>query len=312
MVSRPDVKGRLGILQVHTRKVPVADGVQLEIIAKGTPGFSGADLENLVNEAALLAARADKTKVDARDFDEAKDKVLMGAERKSIVINEKEKRTTAYHEAGHALVARKLHIADPVHKVSIIPRGRALGVTQQLPNEDRYNLSKDFALARIAICLGGRIAEEIIFNEQTTGAGNDFEQATEMARKMVTEWGMSDKMGPLSYAKREDTVFLGRDIGQAPTYSEDTAQQIDSEIKEIVVGSYKRARAILEDNIASLKRVAEALLEYETLDSVELDAIIDGQTIPRAKPAPRGSVATIKLEGGPIVVPNGRPEPSKA
>jgi cell division protease FtsH len=292
--------------------VPLAENVTMETIAKGTPGFSGADLENLVNEAALLAARADKTKVDMHDFDNAKDKVLMGAERKSIVISEKEKRTTAYHEAGHALVARKLGTADPVHKVTIIPRGRALGVTQQLPNEDRYNLSKDFALDRIAIALGGRIAEEIIFNEQTTGAGNDLEQATEMARKMVTEWGMSEKMGPLSYAKREDTVFLGREIGQAPTYSENTAQQIDDEIRGMVVDCYKRARQILETNLVQLKRIAEALLEYETLDSTDLDLVIDGQALQRAKPVPRQQ-PTIKLEGGPaVIVPNVRPEPSKA
>ncbi|MCC6808652.1 MAG: ATP-dependent zinc metalloprotease FtsH [Deltaproteobacteria bacterium] len=313
VVNRPDVKGRLGILHVHTRKVPLAEGVVLEGIAKGTPGFSGADLENLVNEAALLAARADKTKVDTRDFEDAKDKVLMGAERKSMIISEKEKRTTAYHEAGHALVARKLRTADPVHKVTIIPRGRALGVTQQLPSEDRLSWSKEFALDRIAIMMGGRIAEELMFNEKTTGAGNDLEQATELARKMVTEWGMSDKMGPLTYSKREDTVFLGREIAQAPTYSEETAQDIDNEIRAIVFGAYNVAREILEQNLAPLKRVAEALLEYETLDGPELDLVVDGQPLPnRTKITARPAAPPQLKQDRPSGFPNVSPEPSKA
>jgi cell division protease FtsH len=286
-VPRPDVRGRLGILNVHTRKVPLAEDVKMDAIAKGTPGFSGADLENLVNEAALLAARADKNKVDLYDFENAKDKVLMGAERRSMLISDREKRTTAYHEAGHALVARMLHNSDPVHKVTIIPRGRALGVTQQLPSEDRLSLSKDFARDRIAIMMGGRIAEELVFNEQTTGAGNDLEQATDLARKMVTEWGMSDVLGPLAYGRREETVFLGREIAQAPTYSEETAQLIDNEVKSLVVGEYNRARRMLEERVTDLKRIAEALLEYETLDGPELDATIRGEAILRARPVPR-------------------------
>jgi cell division protease FtsH len=306
VVSRPDVKGRLGILQVHTRKVPLSDDVKLETMAKASPGFSGADLENLVNEAALLAARFNKNKVDMIDFDNAKDKVLMGSERKSMIISDKEKRTTAYHEAGHALVARSLVGADPVHKVTIIPRGRALGVTQQLPLEDRFNLSKEYALDRIAIALGGRIAEELIFNEQTTGAGNDLDQASDMARKMVCEWGMSERLGPVTHGKKEDTVFLGRELTNSPNYSEATAREIDGEVKDIIVGQYNRARKLLQDNKVQLQRVAEALLEYETLDAIELDQVIDGQPIAKEKPAPRGEKAA-KFQ-----LPSIMPEPSKA
>ena len=306
VVNRPDVKGRLGILQVHTRKVPLSDDVKLETMAKASPGFSGADLENLVNEAALLAARFNKSKVEMTDFDNAKDKVLMGSERKSMIISDKEKRTTAYHEAGHALVARSLVGADPVHKVTIIPRGRALGVTQQLPVEDRFNISKEYALDRIAIALGGRIAEEIIFNEQTTGAGNDLDQASDMARKMVCEWGMSERLGPVTHGKKEDTVFLGRELANQSSYSEATAREIDGEVKDIIVGQYNRARKILQDNKVQLERVAEALLQYETLDAVELDQVIDGQTIAKEKPQPRGEKAA-KFQ-----LPGMMPEPSKA
>ena len=306
VVNRPDVKGRLGILQVHTRKVPLSDDVKLETMAKASPGFSGADLENLVNEAALLAARFNKSKVDMADFDNAKDKVLMGSERKSMIISDKEKRTTAYHEAGHALVARSLVGADPVHKVTIIPRGRALGVTQQLPLEDRYNISKEYALDRISIALGGRIAEEIMFGEQTTGAGNDLDQASDMARKMVCEWGMSERLGPVTFGKKEDTVFLGRELANQASYSEATAREIDGEVKDIIVGQYNRARKILQDSKVQLQRVAEALLKYETLDAIELDQVIDGQAIAKEKPVPRGEKAA-KFQ-----MPSIMPEPSKA
>lgn len=311
MVSRPDLKGRHGIIMVHTKKVPLGDDVKLETIAKATPGFSGADIENLVNEAALLAARMNKTRVDMADFDNAKDKVLMGAERRSMVISDREKKTTAYHEAGHAIVARNMKSADPVHKVTIIPRGRALGVTQQLPVEDRYNLSKDFALDRIAIALGGRIAEEITFGEQTTGAGNDLDQATDMARKMVCEWGMSDKLGPITYGKKEDTVFLGREIANNQNYSEATAQEIDQEVRSIITGAYKRARQILEADAATLTRVAEALLEYESLDGPELDAVMAGKALTREKPLPRVQATEKKFEL-PKLIPDVNPEPSKA
>ncbi len=314
VVSRPDVKGRLGILNVHTRKVPLAEDVKLEVMARGSPGFSGADLENLVNEAALLAARLNKTKVDMSDFDSAKDKVLMGAERRSMIISDKEKRTTAYHEGGHALIARKLKGADPVHKVTIIPRGRALGVTQQLPTEDRLSLSKEFALDRIAICLGGRIAEEIIFGEKTTGAGNDIDQATDLARKMVCEWGMSDRLGLVSLGKKDDPIFLGRELSNSQTYSEETAREIDQEVKAIITGQYDRARQILEENRMQLERIAEALLEYESLDAIELDRIIAGQTLAREKPVPRNTSGTSEKPPSKFQIPHimPDPEPSKA
>src|SRR5215208_2313443 len=263
VVDAPDVRGREGILRVHVKKVPLMkDGpraVDLETIAKGTPGFSGADLENLVNEAALQAARLDKDKVDMTDFEMAKDKVLMGSERRSMIISEKEKRTTAYHEAGHALVARMLPGADPVHKVTIIPRGRALGVTQQLPPEDRLNMSREFAENQIAILMGGRIAEEIIFGQLTTGAGNDIQVATELARSMVTEWGMSDEFGPLNFSSGKHEVFLGRDFASGNTLSEDTAMRIDAEIRRIVMQQYERAVAILSDHRKELEQIAEAL-----------------------------------------------------
>jgi cell division protease FtsH len=286
VVPRPDVKGREGILRVHVRRVPLGGDVQLNIIAKGTPGFSGADLESLVNEAALLAARNDKDKVDMHDFEEAKDKVLMGPERKSMVISEREKRTTAYHEAGHALVAKMLPNADPVHKVTIIPRGPALGVTQQLPTEDRLSYSKDWAQNRIAICLGGRIAEEIIFGQQTTGAGNDIEKATELARKMVCEWGMSEKMGPLTFGKKEEQIFLGRELSQRVDYSEDTARAIDAEVKRLVMDGYEVAHKLLQANIESLKKIAEALLEHETIDGEDIDVVMKGGQITRHPPSP--------------------------
>jgi cell division protease FtsH len=286
VVPRPDVKGREGILRVHAKRVPVSSEVDLATIAKGTPGFSGADLESLVNEAALLAARNDKDKVDMRDFEEAKDKVLMGPERKSMVISEREKRTTAYHEAGHALVAKLLPGSDPVHKVTIIPRGPALGVTQQLPLEDRLSYSKDWAENRIAICLGGRIAEEIVFGQLTTGAGNDIEKATDLARKMVCEWGMSEKMGPITFGHKEEQPFLGRDMGHQQNYSEETARSIDAEVKRIVMDGYECANKVLRANIEHLKKIAEALLEHETIDGEDIDVIVSGGKIERRPPAP--------------------------
>ena len=316
LASGSDLRGRIGILQVHTRKVPLG-GVDLEILARGTPGFSGADLEFLVNEAALIAARRDKDKVEMEDFEEAKDKVLMGPERKSMVISEREKRTTAYHEAGHALVAKFLPGSDPVHKVTIIPRGPALGVTQQLPTEDRLSFSKEWAENRIAIMLGGRIAEELVFGQITTGAGNDLERATDLARKMTCEWGMSEKMGPLTFGKKEEQVFLGRDFGSHQNYSEETARDIDAEVRRIVMNEYQRAHRILSENLEMLKKVAEALLEHETIDGDDIDVVVGGGRIerqPPAAPPPRVPVVEVKekrpLFGmpGPIL----KDEPEKA
>jgi len=282
VVPRPDLRGRMGILQVHTRKVPLASAVDLEVIARGTPGFSGADLEFLVNEAALIAARRDKDKVEAEDFEEAKDKVLMGAERRSMIISDKEKRTTAVHEAGHALVARFAGVeADPVHKVTIIPRGRALGLTQQLPPEDRLSMTREFALNQIAILMGGRVAEEIVFKQKTTGAGNDIERATELARSMVTEWGMSDEFGPLNFSSGKQEVFLGRDFNQNNSHSEDTSQRIDAEIRRIVTTQYDRAVAILTEHRKELELIAESLLEYETIDGDDIDTLLRGGKLER-------------------------------
>ncbi len=292
VVPRPDVKGRLGILQVHTKRTPLGTAVDLEIIAKGTPGFSGADLENLVNEAALWAARKDKNSLDMIDFEMAKDKVLMGAERRSMIISDREKRTTAYHEAGHALVARMLPGADPVHKVTIIPRGRALGVTQQLPPEDRLNMSLEFALNQIAILMGGRIAEEIIFGQKTTGAGNDIEVATDLARKMVCEWGMSDKLGPLAYGKPQTEVFLGREMGQHADYSAQTAVEIDAEVRRLVMENYERAKQVLLANLDKLKAIAEALLEFETIGTEDIDRLLAGGKIDRKPPTSLSNVTS--------------------
>ena len=274
VVARPDVKGREEILRVHTRRIPLAPKVDLTVLARGTSGFSGADLANLVNEAALLGARQDKKSVEMIDFENAKDKVLMGAERRSMIIPEAEKRTTAYHEGGHALVAYLLPGADPLHKVTIIPRGRALGLTMQLPTDDRYSYSKEFLVNQIIILLGGRAAEEIVFRQQTTGAGNDLEKATEMARKMVCEWGMSDKMGPLTFGKAEEHVFLGREMSRPKDYSEETAVLIDSEIKRIVTDCASRARQLLESNLEKLHVLARALLERETLDGEEINRML--------------------------------------
>lgn len=275
VVPVPDIRGREGILAVHLRGKPLADDVDIKTLAKGTPGFSGADLENLVNEAALLAARHNKDKIEMADFEEAKDKVMMGLERKSMILSDEEKRTTAYHEAGHALVARMLPGTDPVHKVTIIPRGRALGLTQQLPQDERHTYPKEYLLSTIAILMGGRAAEEVAFQQQTTGASNDIERATQLARRMVCEWGMSDRMGPLSFGKMEDQVFLGREIVQHhKDYSEKTAIQIDQEVRRIVEENYAKAKNILEEHRDILNAMASALLEKETLDKKDIEEII--------------------------------------
>src|SRR5438445_537349 len=275
-VNRPDVRGRSEILKVHTKKVPLAKDVDLEVISRGTPGFSGADLENLVNEAALLAARLNKSAVELKDFEFAKDKVLMGVERKSMVLTEQEKRTTAYHEAGHALMAKLLPGTDPVHKVTIIPRGRALGLTMQLPVDDRHSYSKEFLYNNLAILLGGRDAGELVYKQITTGAGNDIERATDLARKVVCEWGMSEEMGPMTFGKNGEEIFLGREIATRRDYSEEIALKIDSEVKRLVTENYERAKRMLRDNMAALKALAEALLEKEVLEAAEIDQIIHG------------------------------------
>jgi cell division protease FtsH len=279
VVPRPDIKGRTKILQVHARKVPLAANVNMEVVAKGTPGFSGADLANLINEAALLAARANKEHVDMDDLEAAKDKVMMGAERRSLVITEKEKKVTAFHEAGHAVVALYLPETDPVHKVTIIPRGRALGVTTYLPEEEKYNESKAGLESILCRLLGGRVAEELVFGEITSGASNDIERATSIARKMVCEWGMSEKIGPLAFGEKDGEVFLGRDFGHTKNYSEATAVEIDSEIRRIVQENYERTRQILGDHQEGLLRVAEALLEKETLDGAEVRRLATGELV---------------------------------
>jgi cell division protease FtsH len=280
VVDRPDVKGREGILRVHTKNIPLADDVALETLAKGTPGLAGADLANLVNEAALLAARQNAKAVTMQHFEDAKDKVMMGMERKSMIISEKEKNITSYHEIGHVLVARMIPEADPVHKVTIIPRGRALGLTTYLPIDEKHTYSKAYLEAMIAYALGGRAAEKIIFKELTTGAGNDIERASELARKMVTEWGMSDRLGPLAYGAKEEEIFLGRQITRNRNYSEQTAETIDAEIKKIVVIGLKRAELILRNNIDTLHRLAAALLEREILDAAEIDTVMRGEELP--------------------------------
>ncbi|MCB9702456.1 MAG: ATP-dependent metallopeptidase FtsH/Yme1/Tma family protein [Myxococcales bacterium] len=292
IVGLPDVRGREAILRVHTRRVPLGDNIDLGVVARGTPGFSGADLENLVNEAALLAAREGRDRVFEDDFDRAKDKVLMGSERRSAIISERERWTTAWHEAGHTLVTMLLpaeHV-DPIHKVTIIPRGRALGVTQQLPEEDRYSLDRHHAEAQIAILMGGRLAEEIALDGQmTTGASNDIERATNLARKMICEWGMSDELGPIAYVKAEAQPFLGRDIQSTPTYSESTAQAIDKAVHDLVMRQYHRARTMLSDNYGALERLAKALLEREVLTVAEVKDVMAGRTLaPVRKSIPRG------------------------
>jgi len=295
VVPRPDVKGREEILRVHTRKVPLSEDVELSVIARGTPGFSGADVANLVNEAALWAARQNRKVVAMADFEMSKDKVLMGVERRSMILSDDEKKNTAYHEAGHALVAAMTPGADPLHKVTIIPRGMALGVTMQLPIDDKHTYTKEFLESQLAVLMGGRAAEEIFLNHITTGAGNDIERATEIARQMVCEWGMSP-LGPLTFGKKEEAIFLGREIAQHRDYSEDTAIKIDGEVRSIVNTGYSRARTILETNRAALERVAQGLLDREVLDATELKLLMDGKPLPEKPPSPP---------------PNAPPAPSK-
>ena len=283
VVPTPDVKGREEILRVHARKTPLAKNVDLQVIARGTPGFSGADLANLVNEAALLASRREGDKLIMLDFERAKDKVLMGSERRSMIINDEEKRNTAYHEAGHTLVGKLIGGTDPIHKVTIIPRGAAMGLTQTLPIDDRYSLSKEYAENNIAFMMGGRIAEEFIFHHQTTGAGNDFEKATELARRMVCEWGMSEKLGPLTFGKKDQNIFLGREFDRAKDYSEKTAQEIDEEIKSFVLKGYARAKKIITEHRNELERLALALLEFETITGDDVNQLIQGVTVEELK-----------------------------
>ncbi len=276
VVARPDIRGREEILKVHVKKIPLAPDVTLAVLARGTPGFSGADLANLVNEAALLAAREDKKFVEMKDFESAKDKVLMGVERKSLILSEEERRATAYHEAGHALVARLIPGTDPIHKVTIIPRGRALGITQQLPMDEKHNYHREYLLDNITILMGGRVAEELVLGHMSTGAGNDLERATDLARKMVCEWGMSEKLGPLTFGKREEMIFLGKEIAQHQDYSEQTAQEIDQEVRRFVIEAYERAKELVKSRIGALHALAASLLEREVLEGPEIDVIITG------------------------------------
>jgi cell division protease FtsH len=282
VVPPPDIKGRQEILKVHIKEIPIDENVDLELVARGTPGFSGADLANLVNEAALLAARKAKSTVEVDDFEEAKDKVLMGVARKSMIISDKEKKNTAFHEAGHALVAKLTPGTDPIHKVTIIPRGRALGVTQQLPIDDMYTYSRDYLELTLAVLMGGRAAEELALHQMTTGAGNDIERATNIARKMVTEWGMSEKLGPLSFGKKEEQIFLGREIAQHKDYSEKTAQDIDVEVKKIVTRAYEKASELLTRHFDVLNAFAASLLENETMDALEITEFLKRQGIKEA------------------------------
>ena len=279
VVPIPDIRGREGILRVHTRKTPLAEDVDLNVISRGTPGFCGADLANLVNEAALLAARIGKTSVAMADFEQAKDKVLMGSERKSMIISQDEKKITAFHEAGHTLIARLIPGTDPIHKVTIIPRGMSLGLTQQLPIDERHTYSRNYLTNNIAILLGGRVAEELVFHEMTTGAGNDLEKATDMARRMVCNWGMSENLGPLTFGKKEELIFLGREIAQHRDYSEDTAVRIDKEVTRIVTENYERVKKLISDNSDKLNRLAEALLERESLDTEDIEKILNGELL---------------------------------
>jgi cell division protease FtsH len=279
VVPIPDVKGREDILKVHAKRTPLADDVNMGILARGTPGFTGADLENMVNEAALLAARLDKERVEMVDMEQAKDKVLMGVERKSMIIPLEERKITAYHEAGHTLVAKMTPGTDPIHKVTIIPRGRALGLTQQLPIDEKHTYPKDYLLNNITVMMGGRAAEELVLNRQTTGAGNDIERSTEIARKMVCEWGMSEKLGPLAFGQKEEQIFLGREFAQHRDYSEETAQMIDQEIRTIVTHGYEKAKDILIQNMGILHKLANTLLEKEVLDGHQIDTIIKGEAV---------------------------------
>ncbi|HLA79161.1 MAG TPA: ATP-dependent zinc metalloprotease FtsH [Vicinamibacteria bacterium] len=320
VVSRPDIRGREGIFQVHTRKIPLSEDVDLSVLSRATPGFSGADLANLVNEAALAAARRNQKFVTMADFESSKDKVMMGAERKSLIITEEEKKITAFHEAGHALLAALLPYTDPLHKVTIIPRGLALGLTQQLPTEERHNWSKDQLESRIAVCMGGRLAEETSFNQITTGAQNDLEQATEMARKMVCEWGMSEALGPLTYGRKEEAIFLGKEFNRHQDYSEAIALQIDAEVKRIVSEQHERAKQIIIEKHELLVRIAEALLEHEVLDAAQVALLIEGRPLPAPKPpevpapqpvpAREAKVEEAGRAGGMLPPPMAAPKPS--
>jgi cell division protease FtsH len=308
VVARPDVKGREEILRVHTRKVPISDDVDLSIIARGTPGFSGADLANLVNEAALWAARQNRKFVLMVDFEMAKDKVLMGVERKSMILSDEEKKNTAYHEAGHALVAAMTPGADPVHKVTIIPRGMALGLTMQLPEADKHTYTKEYLEGMLAVLMGGRTAEELFLGHITTGAGNDIERATDIARNMVCEWGMSE-MGPLAYGKKEEAIFLGREIAQHRDFSEDTALHIDKEVKRIVNDAYGKAHALLSDHRETLEKVALALLEREVLDAVEVKLLMEGKPLPEKPRTPPATPPPAPSTDPKVVRPELRPAP---
>jgi cell division protease FtsH len=315
VVPRPDVGGREAILKVHTKKIPLAEDVDISVIARGSPGFSGADLANLVNEAALLAARQNRKQVVMVDFESSKDKVLMGAERKSLILSEEEKKNTAFHEGGHALVAFFVPYADPLHKVTIIPRGMALGVTMQLPVDDKHTYTRDYLESQLAIMMGGRAAEEEFLNHITTGAGNDIEQATELARRMVCDFGMSD-MGPLAYGRHQGEIFLGRDISTSRDFSEDTAIKIDQEIKRFVMNGYARARQVLTANREALVRIADALLEYEVLDGSEIKLLIDGKPLPvrvrvepRKPPQPE-TTEVLKPQTAPGLPGRERPQPA--
>jgi len=308
VVARPDVKGREEILRVHTRKVPIGDDVDLSIIARGTPGFSGADLANLVNEAALWAARQNRKFVTMADFEMSKDKVLMGVERKSMILSDEEKKNTAYHEAGHALVAAMTPGADPVHKVTIIPRGMALGLTMQLPEADKHTYTREYLEAMLAVLMGGRSAEEIFLGHITTGAGNDIERATDIARNMVCEWGMSE-LGPLAFGKKDEAIFLGREIAQHRDYSEDTAIQIDREVKRIVSASYDRARSLLSSNRDVLERIAQALLEREVIDAAEVKLLMEGKPLPEKPRTPPPQAPPAPSTDPKMVRPELRPAP---
>ncbi|TMH21986.1 MAG: AAA family ATPase, partial [Betaproteobacteria bacterium] len=303
VVPLPDIRGREQILLVHMRKVPVAPDVKAEIIARGTPGFSGADLANLVNEAALFAARKNKRLVDMDDFERAKDKIVMGAERRSMVMPEEERRNTAFHESGHAVVAKLLPKTDPVHKVTIIPRGRALGVTMQLPEQDRYSMDRERLLSTITVLFGGRIAEEVFMGQMTTGASNDFERATALARSMVTQWGMSDAMGPMVYGENEGEVFLGRSITTHKNVSEVTMQKVDAEIRKIIDEQYSLAKKLILDNRDKVEAMAKALLELETIDAEQIQDIMDGR--PPRPPKPTQAPQQPPQAGAP-----GAPEPA--
>ena len=301
VVDRPDVRGRENILKVHCKKTPLSDDIDLTLIARGTPGFAGADLANLVNEAALIAARQNRKVVTQFDFELAKDKVMMGVERRSMIISDKEKKMTAYHEAGHAIVAALLEHADPLHKVTIIPRGMALGLTMQLPLDDKLSHDKKYLETRLAILMAGRIAEEMFLQQMTTGAGNDIERATEMAHKMVCEWGMSE-LGPLSFGKKDEQIFLGREIAQHRDYSEATAIRIDEQVRKLVEEGYRKARQVIEERSDAMVRIAEALLEREVLDGAEVTDLINGKILPKLVSSPKQTTPP-PADGGAIIAP---------